>query len=296
MPSCTSGAIVILSAFLPRSRPSQLGGVRPALADAAVQLPRIVSLSPHITELLFAAGAGGRIVGVDDASDYPPAAAGIARLGEVDQLDIEGLLRLQPTLVIVWASGTPPRSSAELERLNLHLYRTEQRHLDDIAAALIDFGRLAGTLPAATQAAREFQADLADLRMRFAGRTRLKVFYQVWDRPLYTLSGTHVVSEVLSLCGGDNIFADLSTLAPAVDKEAVLSRDPDVILIGAAGEDGARQVREWNKYASLRAVQRHHVFTVDPSLTGRMSPRILQGVRQVCSFLDQSRLDRAGTG
>jgi iron complex transport system substrate-binding protein len=253
-------------------------------------------LSPHITELLFAAGAGGRIVGVDDASDYPPAAAGIARLGEVDQLDIEGLLRLHPTLVIVWASGTPPRSNAELERLNLHLYLTEQRHLDDIATTLVGFGRLAGTLPVAMQAAREFQADLADLRLRYAARTRLKVFYQVWDRPLYTLSGTHVVSEVLSLCGGDNIFADLSTLAPAVDKEAVLSRDPDVILIGAAGEDGARQVREWNKYASLRAVQRHHVFSVDPSLTGRMSPRILLGIRQVCAFLDQSRLGRAGTG
>jgi iron complex transport system substrate-binding protein len=264
-------------------------------ADAAPQLPRIVSLSPHITELLFAAGAGGRIVGVDDASDYPPAAAGIARLGEVGQLDIEGLLKLHPTLVIVWASGTPARSNAELERLNLHLYLTEQRHMDDIASTLIDFGRLAGTLAVATQAAREFQADLAELRMRYAGRTRLTVFYQVWDRPLYTLSGTHVVSEVLSLCGGDNIFADLSTLAPAVDKEAVLSRDPDVILIGAAGGDGARQVREWNKYASLRAVQRHHVFTVDPSLTGRMSPRILQGIRQVCSFLDRSRLSRAGT-
>jgi iron complex transport system substrate-binding protein len=264
-------------------------------ADVPAQLPRIVSLSPHITELLFAAGAGGRIVGVDDASDYPPAAARITRLGEVDQLDIEGLLRLHPTLVIVWASGTPPKSNVELERLNLHLYLTEQRHLDDIATTLIEFGRLAGTLPVATQAARQFRADLADLRMHYAGRVRLKVFYQVWDRPLYTLSGTHVVSEVLSLCGGDNIFADLSTLAPAVDKEAVLSRDPDVILIGAAAEDGARQVREWNKYASLRAVQRHHVFTVDPSLTGRMSPRILQGVRQVCSFLDQSRLDRAGT-
>ena len=195
----------------------------------------------------------------------------------------------------VWASGTPPKSNAELERLNLHPYLTEQRHLDDIAIALIEFG-CAGTLAVATQAAREFQADLADLRMRYAGRARLEVFYQVWDRPLYTLSGAHVVSEVLSLCGGDNIFADLSTLAPAVDKETVLSRNPDVILIGAAGEDGACQVREWNKYASLRAVQRHHVCTVDPSLTGRMSPRILQGIRQVCSLLDPSRFDRGGAG
>jgi iron complex transport system substrate-binding protein len=283
---CIVVAVMAIAAAMSSSR----------AVEATEHPPRIVSLSPHITELLFAAGAGGRIVGVDDASDYPPAAARIDRLGEVDQLDIERLLKMNPTLVIVWGSGTPPRSNAELERLHLHLYVTEQRRLDDIGTTLIDFGRLAGTLPIAAEAAREFQVELAQLRDRFAGRPRLKVFYQVWDRPLYTLSGAHVVSEVLSLCGGDNIFADLSTLAPAVDKEAVLSSDPDVILIGAAGEDGARQARDWNKYASLRAVQRHHVFNVDPSLIGRMAPRILLGIRQVCSFLDQSRLDRAGTG
>jgi len=256
-----------------------------AAPDAA---PRIVSLSPHITELLFAAGAGGRIVGVDDASDYP-AAASIPHLGEVDALDIEALLKLKPTLVIFWDSGTPSRRRAELERLHLHLYATEQRRLDDIAGTLIEFGRLAGTLPVAAAAAQEYRRDLDRLRARYAGRRRLTVFYQVWDRPLYTLSGKQVVSEMLSLCGGDNVFADLSTLAPAVDKEAVLARDPDVIVIGASGADGARQVRDWGQFSYLRAVQRHHVFTVDPSLVSRMSPRILGGVAAICGLLDRAR-------
>ena len=254
--------------------------------------PRIVSLSPHITELLFAAGAGGRIVGVDDLSDYPPAAAAIAHVGEVSALDIEALLKLKPTLVIVWESGTPERRKAELERLNLRLYVTEQRHLDDIGASLIEFGRLAGTSATAEAAARQYRDDLQRLRAHYAARPQLSVFYQVWDRPLYTLSGKQVLSEVLNLCGGENIFSDLSVLAPAVDREAVLARNPDVIIIGASGADGARQVRDWDRFPALKAVQAHRVYNVDPSLTGRMSPRILDGVQAICGLLDQARAAR----
>lgn len=251
--------------------------------------PRIISMSPHITELLFAAGAGDFIVGVDDASDYPAAVAAIPRVGEVAALDVEGLLKLEPTLIVLWDSGTPARRKAELARLNVKLYVTEQRHLDDIGAALIEFGRLAGTESVAAAAAREYRMELAQLRREYAARPRLSVFYQVWDRPLYTLSGAHVVSEVLSLCGGDNVFADLTALSPAVDTEAVLARDPDVILVAASGAEGARQARGWSRFPSLRAVQKHHVFTVDPSLVNRMAPRIIQGARQVCSALDAAR-------
>jgi iron complex transport system substrate-binding protein len=263
------------------------GGARSA--DAAEAVPRIISLSPHITELLFAAGAGDRIVGVDDSSDYPAAVAGIARVGEPAALDVEGVLRLKPTLIVLWESGTPPGRKAELERLHLQLYVTDQHRLDDIGATLIEFGRLAGTEPVAAAAARRYRIELAQLRAQYAGRSRLSVFYQVWDRPLYTLSGAHVVSEVLSLCGGDNVFADLSTLAPAIDREAVLARNPDVILVAATGPDGARQTLEWNHFSNLRAVRNHRVFTVDPSLVGRMAPRILQGVREVCGLLDAAR-------
>jgi iron complex transport system substrate-binding protein len=260
---------------------------------AAEAVPRIISLSPHITELLFAVGAGGRVVGIDDSSDYPAAVAGIARVGEPAALDVEGLLKLRPTLIVLWDSGTPPRSKAELERLHLPIHVTEQRHLDDIGAALLEFGRLAGTEAKGAEAARNYRAELAQLRGQYAARPRLKVFYQVWDRPLYTLSGSQVVNEVLSLCGGDNVFADLSTLAPSIDKEAVLTRNPDVILIGATGAEGARQAQDWNRYPSLSAVQGHHVFTVDPSLSGRMAPRILQGVREICGLLDAARADTA---
>jgi iron complex transport system substrate-binding protein len=268
-------------------------GQGPAPAPApAKSTPRIVSLSPHITELLFAAGAGARIVGVDGASDYPPAARQIPRLGEVTALDVEALLRLAPSLVIIWETGTPPRVRSELERLHLQVLVTEQRKLDDIGRVLVEFGRLAGTSPVADEAARRYRADLALLRARYEGRTRLKVFYQVWDRPLYTLSGEHVVSEMISLCGGDNIFSEVTQLAPIVDREAVLARNPDVIMIGAAGPDGDAQVADWNRFPNLEAVRQRHVFEVDPSLVGRMAPRILEGVREVCSALEKARAGR----
>jgi iron complex transport system substrate-binding protein len=260
-----------------------------AAAAAGTATPRIISLSPHITELLFAAGAGDRIVGVDDMSDYPPAAAGIARVGEASALDVEGLLKLKPTLIVLWDSGTPPRRKEELKRLNLQLYVTEQHHLDDIATTLLDFGRLAGTEAVAAAAAERYRIELAELRSQYAGRPRLSVFFQVWDRPLYTLSGTHVVTEVLSLCGADNVFADLTTLAPAIDREAVLARNPDVILIGATGAEGARQTADWGRFGTLRAVRERNIYNVDPSLVGRMAPRILQGVREVCEVLDTAR-------
>ncbi|MGA2188007.1 MAG: cobalamin-binding protein [Steroidobacteraceae bacterium] len=268
-----------------------LAAVLAAAARAAAPEPRIVSLSPHITELLFAAGAGARVVGVDDSSDYPPAALQLPRLGEAATLDIERLLSLKPTLVMLWETGTPPRRRIELERLKVRVISTEQRRLADIGDALLEFGRLAGTESTATQAAQRYRSELAALRVRYAGRPRLSVFYQVWDRPLYTLSGDHVVSEVMSLCGGDNVFAQLSTLAPAVDREAVLTRDPDVILIGATGADGARQTADWGRFAQLKAVQKHHIFMVNPSLIGRMAPRILDGVQEVCTALDQARDD-----
>jgi iron complex transport system substrate-binding protein len=260
----------------------------PAAVGAEVR-PRIVALSPHITELLFTAGAGAELVGMDDSSDFPPAAGAVPRVGEPGALDLERLLSLRPTLIIAWQSGTPPRALAELERLKVPLVLTEQRHLDDIGNALEEFGRLAGTEATANAAAQRYRRDLAALRARYAGREQLSVFYQVWDRPLYTLAGGQVLGEVLSLCGGRNIFEELSTLAPVVDRESVLARNPAVILIGASGAEGARQAAEWSHFSRLAAAEQGHIYSIDPSLLGRMSTRLLQGATQVCEILDQAR-------
>lgn len=260
------------------------------LPNSSQPAPRIVSLSPHITELLYAAGAGDRLVGVDDASDFPAAAARLPRLGEPAALDVEKLLNLRPSLVIVWETGTPPGVRAQLERLRLRVLVTEQHRLDDIGETLLAFGRVAGTLPTATEAAHRYRSELGALRARYAGRRRLSVFYQVWDHPLYTLSGSQIVTEILSLCGGDNVFASLPTPAPMVDREAVLARNPDVLLIAATGTPGALQAAQWRRFSGLSAVRRGAVFLINPSLLGRMSPRMLTGAESLCEALDEARM------
>jgi iron complex transport system substrate-binding protein len=260
-------------------------------ASRAASAPaRIVSLSPHITELLFAVGAGDRIVGVDSYSDYPPPAKRIPRVADVFAIDVERLLTVRPDLVIYWTSGTPIRQQDQLKSMGFRLYGTEQRRLADISAALVDFGRLAGTETQGRQAAAQFDAGLRALRVRYRNRPTLSVFYQVWDRPMYTLTGAHVVSEALALCGARNVFADLKGLAPVVETEAVLARDPDVVIVAAIGDEGRRLARVWESFAGLKAARRQHVYLVEPDLLNRMSPRILQGIDGLCRTLDQARL------
>ena len=263
----------------------------PACARRAAAAPaRIVSLSPHITELLFAVGAGDRIVGVDSYSDYPAQARRIQRVADVFAIDMERLVTVRPDLVVYWKSGTPMRQQDQLKAMGFNLYGTEQRHLADIGSALLDFGRMAGTEAQGRQAATQYEAGLQVLRTRYADRAPLSVFYQVWDRPMYTLTGAHVVSEALSLCGARNVFADLKGLAPVVETEAVLARNPDVVIIAAVGAEGERQARNWASFAGLNAAREHHIYLIDPDLLNRMTPRILQGVDRLCRTLDQARL------
>jgi len=267
----------------------------PAIAQvrAAAGPVRIVSLSPHITELLFAVGAGDRIIAVDSYSDYPAEARRIERIADAFTIDVERLLTLKPDLVVYWKSGTPARQQEQLKALGLNIYGTEQRRLEDIQTALLEFGRLTGGRAAAKRAASRYESDLRDLRVRYANRAPLRVFYQVWDRPLYTLSGVHVVTQALGVCGARNVFSDLAGLAPVVETEAVLARNPDVVIIAAAGLEGERQAKNWEAFAGLNAARMHHIYTIEPDLLNRMTPRILQGIDQLCRTLDQARLRAA---
>ena len=175
---------------------------------------RIISLAPHLTELLFAAGAGGQTVGTVEFSDYPRAAQAIARIGDSAQLDLERIVALKPDLVVVWQNGNAQRQLEKLLSLGIPVFYNEPRRLPDIARAIEQLGRLAGTEAVALPAAREFRAREAELRARYAGRAPVTVFFQIWDRPLLTVNGGHVISVVIQLCGWHNVFAGLKPLTP----------------------------------------------------------------------------------
>lgn len=250
---------------------------------------RIISLAPNITELVFAAGAGDRLVGVSEHSDYPEAARSIRRIGGGSGLDLEAIIALAPDLVIAWQSGNPLQPVTRLQELGLRVFISEPRHLPDIPDSLRRFGRLAGTEAAATRQITDFEQRHQQLTRRYSGRVPVSVFYQIWDRPLMTVNGKHLIADVIRLCGGRNVFAGLSALAPQISTEAVLAANPEVIVAGSGSEPAELVLARWQRWPELRAVADGHLFVIDRDLLVRQTPRILQGAEQLCSLLDEVR-------
>lgn len=253
---------------------------------------RIVTLSPHATELLFAAGAGARIIATVQFSDYPPEAKRLPRVGGYETLDVERIVALKPDLVVAWGSGNPPSIIDQLRALGLALFVSEPRSLDDVATALQTLGRLAGTESSANRAAASFRQRAAEIRARYSTRPPVKVFYQVWDQPLMTVNDAHLISKVLTLCGGINIFGSLPPLAPTVDVEAVLAADPEVII--GSEEAGARNdaLDAWRRWPRLNATKRGNIFQMPPDIMVRHAPRILDAAQIVCDRLETARAAR----
>jgi iron complex transport system substrate-binding protein len=252
---------------------------------------RIVSLTPHMTELLFAAGAGAHIVGTVAYSDYPPAARRITRIGDSARLDLERIVALKPDLIVVWRDGNAQRQLDNLLRLGIPVYYNEPRRLPDIARSIEQLGRLAGTEAVALPAARAFLARLARLRGQYAGAAPVSLFYQIWDRPLMTVNGDHLISDVIRLCGGRNVFADLKPLTPQISAEAVLAADPEAIG-GGTGGGRSGSLDAWKQWPRLRAVERGNLFLIDSDLISRNTPRILEGAEQMCAQLAAARARR----
>lgn len=248
---------------------------------------RIVSLSPHLTELAFDAGAGDWLVGVVEHSDYPPEARRIPRVGDAFRIDRERLASLHPDLVLAWRGGTP---EVTVEQLTSDGYRVELIETDnpeDIAVALERIAELAGTGEVAAPMAEEFRTGFASLEQNYAGRTPVRVFVQVSPRPLYTVGHGQVVDTVISICGGVNVFGDIDQLAPVVTEEAVIAADPQVIIAPRVGD--ADVLAQWRRYDGIPAVRGGHLYAIDADLISRQSLRLLQGAREMCDFLQLAR-------
>lgn len=250
---------------------------------------RVVTIAPHLTELLYAAGAGDRLVGTLDTSDWPEAARRVPRIGDVTRLDAERLLALRPDLVLAWGDGSPKDQLALVRRLGLPVLEMQQHALEDVPASIEQLGRLFGTQSVAEPAANALRAELAALRARYAGAKRVRVFYQVWGRPLYTLGGGHVVTEMLRVCGAENVFADQRTSGFAVDEESVYARDPDAIVLAGIPSETQAWRERWQRAPRLRAVENRALLELAPDLVNRMGPRIGQGTAALCARLDTVR-------
>jgi iron complex transport system substrate-binding protein len=253
---------------------------------------RVISLAPHVTELIFAAGGGERIVGTVSYSDYPPAAKDIPRVGDHKRIDIERLIALKPDLLVVWLHGGSERQLEPLRRLGIPFYYSEPQTLADIPEALLTIGKLLGTEDIAQKRSAELRQRLAGLAAKYGAQPKVRVFYQVWDQPLYTLNGSSIVSDAIRLCGGENIFGHLPLKAPTVSIESVLLENPEVIISGDRRNKTASGLERWKQYPTFSAAQRDNLFLVDADLMNRAGPRAVDGAEQMCHILEQARQRR----
>jgi iron complex transport system substrate-binding protein len=250
---------------------------------------RIISLAPHVTELLFEAGAGQQIVGVVSYSDFPEAARGIPRVGDYQKLDMERIAGLQPDLLVAWQTGNRAFELQRLKKLGFVVFQTEPRQLTDIADLLQRLGQLAGTQPVAAQSAAQFLQRYQSLANHYQDKQTLRAFYQIWDQPLMTINGQHLISDVMRLCGLSNVFATLPSLVPRVSQEAVLKADPQIIIAGGMSEVRPDWARQWRRWRALSATRLDALYDINPDHIQRQTPRILLGAEEICQLAEITR-------
>jgi iron complex transport system substrate-binding protein len=250
---------------------------------------RIISLSPAVTELLFAAGAGSAVIGAVEYSDYPVMARHIPRVGRHDRLDMEKILSLQPDLLVAWGSGGNQHTVEKLTSLGFPLYVSEPRRLKDIPATILKFGQLAGTREIAEKTAQDFKQRYDRLVEKYSRQHVISVFYQIWDEPLVSIGGKHIISDVISVCGGKNVFNNVQSLAPTLSIEAVLQADPQVILVSSDIADARPVIQNWQHWSGLQAVSRSNLLIMPSDLMQRSGPRLIEAAELLCEQLDQVR-------
>jgi ABC-type Fe3+-hydroxamate transport system substrate-binding protein len=262
-------------------------GLAAATAPAAPP-QRIVTLSPHLAELVCAAGGCARLVGVSAYTDYPAALRGLPRISDATSVSLEAVLGLKPDLVLAWDGGTPRETVARLRDLGLRVQPLTVGGLDDVADALVRLGALLGTPTPAQNAAQAYRTRLDRLRRRWAGARPIRVVYQIETAPAYTVNGRSPISQAIALCGGVNVFAGLPQLGTPVSAEAMLAAAPQAVLYGHE-ENPQAIAGYWSRLPAVPAVRAGNLYAVDPDLLARAAPRLLDGVEQVCADLERAR-------
>lgn len=246
---------------------------------------RIISLAPGATEMLFAAGAGKHVIATVEYSDEPADAKQVPRIGDVVAIDMEKLVALRPEVAVVWPGGGNPAQIEEISRMGIPLYRQQVNTLADLAGSLRRLGALAGTSEAAEKAARDVELRLATLEHTYDKGRHPSVLLEVWNHPIYTVGGTHLMSDALKICGARNVFGDLRELGPAIDVEAVVARNPDIIIAAAPPGAGPDWLADWRRFTTLRAVRAGNLIAFEDPRLVRLGPSIVDATESLCKVL-----------
>lgn len=279
--------LIVVGCLAACERPEQSTFPVPSIGSHSAAELRLVTLSPHLAELVYAVGAGDSLVGVSAYTDFPAESARLPVVGDAFALDQELLAVLQPDVLLAWKSGTPAHIVEELGKRGYRIEVIETSNLDDIGLSLRNIGALTGHESMAESVASVFESEVHRLTEQYRDAAPVRVFYQVAKRPLYTVNGKHYISELIELCGGRNIFADLGDLAPLVGVEAVLARNPEVLL--AAEDAGADAFSDWDRWPELAANQSMNRFLMPAAEIGRATPRLLVAAKAMCTALENVR-------
>ncbi|PWF63633.1 cobalamin-binding protein [Shewanella sp. BC20] len=255
-----------------------------ALAEPA---KRIIALSPHAVEMLYAIGAGESIVAATDYADYPEAAKKIPSIGGYYGIQIERVLELNPDLIVVWDTGNKAEDINQLKSLGFKLYSSSPKTLEDVAKEIEELGALTGRTEQASQVAADYRTELLQLRSENAAKSEPKVFYQLWSTPLMTVAKNSWIQQIIGVCHGKNVFYDAASDYPQVSLENVLMTLPEVIL--QSEEEGNVKGVDWSKWTEIPAVKNQHIYQLNADLLHRATPRALLGVKAVCDALDKAR-------
>ncbi len=249
---------------------------------------RVIALSPHAVELIFAIGAGDQVIATASYTDYPPAATKLPTVGDTYQLDIEKIISLKPDLIVLWPNGSALRQIELLERTGIPIYRSNPRKLVDIPIDMVNLARLTGHQAEGEQLASDWRDHIAMFRGQYTSQQKIQVFYQIYDQPLYTIGKKQIINDAISLCGGKNVLDDVNVSALAVDDEVVLGRDPDAIISTVDANDH-HGLRHWHHFPMLKAVRTQSLYFLNPDLISRPGPRMLKGIQLLCEQIDDAR-------
>ncbi|MFI8482407.1 cobalamin-binding protein [Pseudomonas sp. NPDC078700] len=254
------------------------------LSAPVLAAERIVSLAPSLTEIVIELGAKAQLVGVLDGGPRPDAVADLPSVGRYAQLEVETLLALQPDLILMWPGSISQAQRQQLQAFGIPMLIAEPHTLATLADQFAEIGQRIGRAKQGRQLQQLFHKGLTDLRSRYHRERPLSVFYQVWDKPLYTLGGQQIISDALRVCGAENIFANLKLPAPQVSVEAVLQLNPDVILAGSSA-----QLEAWQRWPNIKAVARKQLWLVPDKGLERPSFQMLNATAQLCQVLARAQ-------
>ncbi|HSD37931.1 MAG TPA: cobalamin-binding protein [Rhodocyclaceae bacterium] len=258
---------------------------------------RVITLAPSLTEMLYEVGGGDKLVGTVEYSNFPPAAKDVERIGSNQKLDLERIAALKPDLVLVWYHGNALREVERITALGIPMFYLEPHTIADIPDVLERIGQLIGNDRQAQEAAQRFRARHAALKAQYTNRAPINVFYQISSKPLMTINNQQIISDVIQLCGGVNVFGKEPMLVPQLSTESVVAINPDVILAshlgtsegGAVRDPNGGNVKSWNTFAGMKAVRTGQIWLIPGDQISRHGPRILEAAQAVCTALDAAR-------